>query len=71
MENIANNTSLEINKDIIMISNIFKQDEDLKINKFSKENSIKKQNQSLSNIYNFLEENPGKVQYMILFCLTE
>ena len=71
MQNIANITNLVLDKDIVQISNKFINKKlEGKIESIDG-NGTNNQNQSVTNIYNYLESNPGKVQYLILFCLTE
>ena len=71
MQNIANITNLVLDKDIVQISNKFINKKLEGKIKSIDGNGTNNQNQSVTNIYNYLESNPGKVQYLILFCLTE
>jgi len=71
MENIANITYLVLDRDIVHISNkLINYQLEGKVKSLN-ENMTNNHNQSVTNIYNYLESNPGKVQYLILFCLTE
>ncbi len=68
ISNLANDTNLIVNEDIVKMN--------YPHNKiFLEENStisnIDENNQTLGNIYEYLENNQGKVQYMVVFCFSE
>ena len=65
MQHISNKTNLIVDKDIVKINQGF----NLYNNKIN--NFIDKNEDTISSIFDILEENPGKIQYLIVFCLTE
>lgn len=72
IQNISNKTNLIIEKDIVKIDEKF----NLFNNKIIKENNYKEDkdndiNNTMNSIFDILEENPGKIQYLIVFCLSE
>jgi hypothetical protein len=79
MQNISNKTNLILEKDIIKIDkgfNLFnnkyiKNKENKNNHNHNNEENKEDNDNSMNSIFDILEENPGKIQYLIVFCLSE